>query len=301
MKDGSMSRKLWALVLAGGEGSRVRHLTTDGTGRTVPKQYSSPDGGESMLRKTLNRAQRVVPRERVAVVVARQHREFWRRELADLPPRNVIVQPRNRGTGLGLLLGVLHIQVHDPHCRLVVLPSDHHVVNEAVLRACLLRAVENAGRPGGRPTLVGVPPERVESGLGWILDAAPGGPDIRPVVGFVEKPSPSVARELAARGALVNSMILAAEGDALVELFRDTAPGTVDPLREHLATSGGRTDALDALYEVLPPCDLSRDVLENVAHRLAVAPAGPCGWTDIGTPDRLSRLLGEHSARACVA
>jgi mannose-1-phosphate guanylyltransferase len=296
-----MSRELWALVLAGGEGSRVRHLTTDATGRSVPKQYSSPDGGASMLRKTLNRAQCMVPRERVAVVVARQHREFWKRELTDLPPRNVIVQPRNRGTGLGLLLGLLHIQMHSSRCQLLVLPSDHHVVDEAALRVCLLRAVKNAGRPGGRPTLLGVTPERTDGELGWILAAGSGGPHIRPVVGFVEKPSPTEARELAARGALVNSMIMAAQGERLVELFTDTAPRSVELLRAHLTASGGRTDELDALYEVLPTCDLSRDVLESVANRLAVAPAGPCGWIDIGTPDRLSRVLGGHSTRAWVA
>jgi mannose-1-phosphate guanylyltransferase len=81
-----MSEHLWALVLAAGEGSRIRHLTTDAQGRSVPKQYASFNGGASMLRQTLDRAMRLVPRERVAVVVARGHREFWARELADLPP-----------------------------------------------------------------------------------------------------------------------------------------------------------------------------------------------------------------------
>jgi mannose-1-phosphate guanylyltransferase len=296
-----MSRPLWALVLAGGEGSRIRHLTTDAGGRSVPKQYCSLDGRASILRKTLDRAERIVPRERVAVVVARQHREFWERELTDRPPWNVIVQPRNRGTGLGLLLGLLHVQVRSPRCRLVVLPSDHHVADEGTLVECLQRAVRYAGRPGGRPTLLGVAPERVDGDLGWILEAGPDGSFARPVVGFVEKPPPSVAGELAARGALVNSMVLAAAGDALLDLFRETAPRTVELLREHLVTSEGRTDALDALYQTLPPCDLSRDVLQTLAHRLAVTPVGPCGWTDIGTPERLNRLLERHPVGARVA
>ena len=296
-----MSDRLWVLVLAAGEGSRIRHLTTDSNGRSVPKQYASLDGEASMLRQTLDRATRIVPRERVAVVVARQHQDFWTQELADLPPWNVIVQPRNRGTGLGLLLGLLHTQLRSPRCGVLVLPSDHHVADESALREDLLRAVEHAGQPEGRPTLLGVTPERAEGGLGWILTRREAGSHTRNVVGFVEKPAPAVARRLASDGALINSMILAADGRALLDLFQDAAPRTLDLLREHLTASEGRTDALDTLYEDLPTCDFSRDILERVADRLAVAPARACGWMDIGTPDRLNRVLHPQPASACVA
>ena len=284
-----MSERLWVLVLAAGEGSRVRHLTTDSNGRSVPKQYASFNGEVSMLRQTLARAERIVPRERVAVVVARHHRDFWARELADLPPWNVIVQPLNRGTGLGLLLGLLHIQLRAPGCGLLVLPSDHHVTDEDALRECLLRAVEHAGQAGGRPTLLGVTPERADGGLGWILTAKRASPNVRDVVGFVEKPDPPLARRLASAGALVNSMILAADGQSLLSLFQEVVPRTVTLLRRHLTVSGDH--ALDALYEALPICDFSGDILEREAGQLAVVPARPCGWTDIGTPDRLSRAF----------
>jgi mannose-1-phosphate guanylyltransferase len=254
-----------------------------------------------MLRQTLDRAERLVPRERVAVVVARHHRQYWAQELADLPAWNVIVQPRNRGTGLGLLLGLLHIRRRDPGCGLVVLPSDHHVTDEDALCQCLLRAIEHAGQTRGRPTLLGVTPEGADAGLGWIRTVNGASPSVRNVVGFVEKPEPAVARRLAADGALVNSMILAADGDALLSLFLEAAAPTVQLLQDHLAASGGRTDALDGLYEALPSCDFSRDILEREARRLAVVPARPCGWTDIGTPDRLNRVLDQQPQSACVA
>jgi len=296
-----MSEHLWALVLAAGEGSRIRHLTTDAKGRSVPKQYASFNGDTSMLRKTLNRAERIVPRERLAVVVARQHRDLWVQELADLPPWNVIVQPENRGTGTGLLLGLLHLRLRDPRCRVLVLPSDHHVDDEDALRECLLRAVEHAAPDGAPPTLVGVTPERSRGDLGWILVTNGVGLSVREVFGFVEKPEASVADRLASQGALVNSMILAAGAGALLGLFQDAVPRTVELLRECLAANEDHAEELDALYETLPRCDFSRDILEGAAERLAVVTTGPCGWTDIGTPDRLSRILDRLPESACVA
>jgi mannose-1-phosphate guanylyltransferase len=285
-----MREHLWALVLAGGEGRRIRHLTTDASGRSVPKQYASLDGDESRLRKTLNRAERIVPREQVAVVVARHHRDYWSQELADMPRANVIVQPRNRGTGTGLLLGVLRLRQRDPRCEVLVLPSDHHVSDEGALRECLLRAAGHAWA-GGRPTLVGVSPERDGGELGWIVAGDGASSSVREVVGFVEKPEPSVARRLISQGALVNSMILAAGADALLGLFQDAAAPTVESLGAFMSASEQPADGLDALYETLPTCDFSRDVLERATQRLAVVATPPCGWTDIGTPARLSGIL----------
>jgi hypothetical protein len=57
----------------------------------------------------------------------------------------------------------------------------------------------------------------------------------------------------------------------------------------------------EGLCQARPICDFFRDILEREAARLAVVPARPCGWTDTGTPDRLSRLFERQPASACVA
>jgi len=46
----------WALVLAAGDGSRLRSLTTDASGTAIPKQFCSLHGGNSLLLDTLRRA-----------------------------------------------------------------------------------------------------------------------------------------------------------------------------------------------------------------------------------------------------
>jgi mannose-1-phosphate guanylyltransferase len=131
----------WALVLAAGEGSRLRTLTTTHNGVAVPKQFCSLLGGPSLLQEALQRAETIAPRSRICTIVAAQHRRWWEGPLGSLPPRNVIVQPQNRGTAAGLLLPMLHIAARDPRARVVVLPSDHHVRDELILGRSLRQAV----------------------------------------------------------------------------------------------------------------------------------------------------------------
>ena len=93
----------WALVLAGGEGRRLRALTQRIAGAPIPKQYCRIAGDRSMLEWTLARIAPLVPRERMLVVVNHSHLELALPQLLDIPPGNVIVQPENRDTGPGIV------------------------------------------------------------------------------------------------------------------------------------------------------------------------------------------------------
>jgi mannose-1-phosphate guanylyltransferase len=135
----------WALVLAAGDGRRLSELTTDTTGRSVPKQYCTLGGGPSLLQAAINRGRSFVEADHVSVIVAAAHRRWWWRALRDLPARNVIVQPSNRGTANGILLQLLHLEQADPAAEVVLLPSDHLVIDESVLAAAVQRAVYRFG------------------------------------------------------------------------------------------------------------------------------------------------------------
>src|SRR6267142_79373 len=102
-------QKTWALVLAAGAGSRLSRLTTDASGTAVPKQFCSLNGGPSLLHEAMTRAHSLVPRDRLTMIVAAQHRRWWQSALWSLPAGNTIVQPRNRGTANGILLPLLSI------------------------------------------------------------------------------------------------------------------------------------------------------------------------------------------------
>jgi mannose-1-phosphate guanylyltransferase len=280
----------WALVLAAGDGTHLASLTTDQDGRAVPKQFCSLSGGASLLQASLRRARQIVPHRRICTIVARNHEHYWRRTLRCLPQANVIVQPRNRGTSNGLLLGVLRILERDPLARIIFLPAAHHVLDERSLIRSIRAAAALVRRdPEGtlkkRLLLVGISPEEPDPGLGYILQGASLGAGIRRVTQFIEKPTAAAARALIARGAVWNSLILAARGIDVVASIRERFPHIVDNMIEALrldATHG--TCALEDLYELLPDVDFSRSVTQGAESALCVYTAPACGWTDLGTP-----------------
>lgn len=294
------SGRRWAIVLAGGEGSRLRELTRGADGEAVPKQYCSLRGGPSLLGETLARAASLVGIERVACVVAAEHERYWRRELAPLRRANVVVQPRNRGTAPGVLLPLLSVLEQDPLATVALFPADHFVAHERVLRRSLQRAFRYAeSDPHGRLTLLGFTPEHTETQYGWIVpDAEAGGASFAGPVSvraFVEKPEPRLAEALRARGGVWNSFLVAGRGVAYLDLFARRAPGLVPSFLDALfARADGRAARVAELYEHLVPSDFCRDLLAGGEDRACVAVVPPCGWTDLGDPDRVAECVERH-------
>jgi len=284
----------WAVVLAGGEGTRLRNLTTDEVGQHVPKQYCSLRAGPSLLNEALRRAEMIASLARVCTVVAQQHRRWWAKSLAGLPPENVIVQPQNRGTANGILLALSCVLERDPLANVVILPSDHQVREEILLCETLQRVVRALRTDDARVVLLGVAPEDVDPELGYIVPAQRAGDSPVGVRKFVEKPPLREAAALIDEGALWNSFIVAAQARSLLDLVCNRNAAVVKQMRaawrrDLPAASAGT--AITELYRALPVLDFSRDVAEGRESLLTVAQVPPCGWSDLGTPERVAQAL----------
>jgi len=291
----------WAIVLAAGDGSRLQSLTTTSVGVAVPKQFCSLHGGPSLLHDALRRAESIAPPERICTIVAKQHRRWWEDVLNVLPDRNVIVQPHNRGTGIGILLPLLRIMMLDLDARVVLLPSDHHVRDEAVLASALRTAVTTIERRPDRVVVLGMTPDEPDPELGYIVPGASRGNGIATVDRFVEKPSAQLAQSLVAEGALWNAFIVAAHARTLLRMFTARIPHIVADMRaavEHDANHSEDPVAVRNLYEHLDTIDFSRHVMQGAESMLDVLSIAHCGWSDLGTPRRVAETLRRSPQRA---
>lgn len=290
----SIGRKLWSVVLAAGEGTRLRPLTRALHGSDLPKQFATIQGGRSLLMATIERVQRWSAAERTVVVVAEEREDLARSQLPD-PRLDLVPQPRNLGTGPGILLPLARILARDPHAVVVIVPSDHYVRDEEPFLDTI-REAELLARAEDCVVLVGAVPEGAETQYGWIQTEQEEGARSQRVAGFREKPSLPVAERLLADGALWNTFIMVGPARKLWDLAREHLPeqcAAFDSYRAAVDTHEEPHVRSD-IYERLEPADFSRDLLEK-AEGLALVALSPCGWSDWGTPARVFRSLAGSS------
>ena len=287
---------VWAVVLAGGEGTRVRSFLKQLCGGSGLKQFSTIIGERSMLRSTLDRVVRLIPPERVLIVVSSQHRDDVENQLAHWPPQNIIYQPANRDTGPGILLPLAHITNRDSATTVLVFPSDHFIHDEDRFMEAVQKALTELKKNPSKMILLGMPPQQgEETEYGYIV-AAPKKANIGeaiPVAGFVEKPALPQAKELIQRGALWNTMVFAVENGALWDMVQRASPVLYHAFRliQMNLRAGCTPRSLEHIYEVIPAVNFSSAICEPLAARLSVLPVPDVGWSDWGTVESILRTL----------
>lgn len=290
-RNGSPSRR-HAIVLAGGEGTRLAAVAEQTYGYPRPKQFCQFGSEQTLLEETLARAERFTGRRaHIAVSVSRAHRAEVTECLADWPEVRRVEQPLAMDTTPGILIALLHVLAQDPDCTLVVLPSDHHVSDEEAFVAALLKASRVLEDDPNVVLLAGAQLAEPEPGLGWIVPGASHG-RWKGVARFVEKPDDAEARSLVDAGALANTFVLVARGAALARLFREHVP---DWWAE-LCASCFDTAAVERLYQRKGRSSFSKDVLAHAVDSLGVVALEGVHWSDIGTPERLFAMRGTPAA-----
>jgi len=290
------ARGLWAIVLAGGEGIRLRPLTRIACGDERPKQYAALVDSRSLLRHTLDRVALGIPAERTVVVTKRQHSKYMPADLQGTPPF-VLVQPEDRGTAAGVLLPTQWIHWRDPDAIVTVFPSDHYVTDEGAFMAHVSGVASFVAEHPHLCVLLGVPPTSADSGYGWIRPGARlgtvGGEPVHRVHQFWEKPSEYGAQAAYASGYLWNTFIVVARASTLLAAGRQLVPKLAQRLAV-LEPFFGTTDeewAMHQAFALAPRADFSRAILEVSSRFLAVARLPHVGWSDWGTPERVIQTL----------
>ena len=285
---------VWAVVLAGGEGTRVRSFLQQHCGGSGLKQFSKIIGQRSMVRCTLDRVVRLIPPERVLVVVSTDHREDVEAELAHWPRQNIIYQPLNRDTAPGIFLPLAHITNRDPAATVLVFPSDHFIQDEDRFIGAVEKALCELRKNPSRMVLLGMPPQRgEETEYGYIVGASKARRDQAiAVAGFVEKPPLTQAKELIQRGALWNTMVFAVENGVLWDMVQRTSPALYHAFRLiQMSLRSGSAGAIEHIYQAIPAVNFSSAICEPLFARLSVLSVPDVGWSDWGTPGSIVRTL----------
>jgi mannose-1-phosphate guanylyltransferase len=301
-----MSRHLearWAVILAGGDGARLRPLTRILSGDQRPKQFCRILGHTTLVGETAARLSQTVERESTLFVVSRHHEAFYRDELAEVPAPLIVEQPVNRGTTVAVAAALMRLRSLSPSPDPIVgfFPADHAYADGAALNRTLARAFAAAKEPSRPVVLIGARPTGPETDFGWIApgEAYPARARWSPLAGrvhtvtrFVEKPGSEQAQGLFEAGCWWNTFISIGRASAFADLLAEAVPQVWEPFETLAGAPLARhTEMVRVLYATLPMSDFSRDVLTTQPHRLAVVGPLDAGWTDLGHPNRVLETM----------
>jgi mannose-1-phosphate guanylyltransferase len=288
-------RRPWAVILAGGDGTRLQGLTRRITGDSRPKQFCRFFGGKSLLKQTQERLDAAFRGDRTVFVVTRGHEEFYREDLRRVDPSRIVVQPCNRGTGVAISLALVRILQSETDPLVAIFPSDHYYSDDRAFASTIESTLAYAEHYPTSTILIGAMAQYPEVEYGWIEP----GPRIIPprvvdgraipllrVKRFWEKPSLPEARKLWRGGCLWNTFVTAGHARAILELLPAQIAGIVPML-----AAGVSANDLDAAYRGIRAIDFSREVLAPMQHRLLVVRDDASGWVDLGNPGRVIDTL----------
>jgi mannose-1-phosphate guanylyltransferase len=293
----------WAIVLAGGEGLRLRPLVRQIVGADRPKQYVPLLGQRSLLRQTLDRVSLVIACERTVVITASRHLGYVNEEFASTARPTILAQPFDRGTAAGVLYPAHWITWHDPEAIVALFPSDHLISDEATFMAHVTEVIAWVKEHPEHMVLVGAQPTYPEVEYGWIEPGIPLGDlstgAVRAVRRFTEKPSLPHARMYLEAGHLWNTLILVARVATLVQAGWETVPLLSESLSriEPFLGTPAETPAVRQAYDLMPEENFSRSVLQGCSDMLAVACMPRTAWSDLGSPDRVMDAVARMRIR----
>jgi mannose-1-phosphate guanylyltransferase len=296
LRVAARDKQRFAIILAGGDGTRLRPLTRRITGDERPKQFVSILGN-TLLEITRRRVESKVLPENILYVVTQQHNEFYVPILSDIDGDYVVEQPCNLGTAPAIIYSLVKLALIDPRAAVALFPSDHYFSNDSRFMSAVESAYEAVGVIPDTVVLLGIKPDSAETSYGWIetetsiLSSMPGA--ITRVARFWEKPSTDVARSLMSRGCLWNSFVMVGHVDAFLKLIDAAIPEVFEQFanaRWTLSTQR-EPEEMRAVYSRLSSTNFSSDVLERCPERLAVLPVENVGWSDLGEPARVLSTL----------
>lgn len=288
----------YPVILAGGRGTRFWPLSR----KKLAKQLLALDGKQTMIQQTVARLLPLASPNRSWIITNADLRPAILQQLPKLPRGQVIAEPVGRNTAPAIGLAAFILLRQDPEAVIGMFPSDHVIADENKYRSTIARGAEIAAS-GDNIVVLGIRPNRAETGYGYIEAGAPFGGDTLLVRRFTEKPDAEKAAEFVAAGNYFwNSGMFLWRARTLANALREYLPNTA-PLLEEIAGSFGTRRFAATFRKLYPKCEnISIDyaVLEPRSAKGEMQSKIFClladfGWNDLGS---WTALHEHHTAKS---
>lgn len=287
-------RDLWAVIPAGGAGTRLWPLSRSATPKFL---HDLTGSGRTLIQATVDRLEPLVE-GRLLVVTGTAHRDQVIEQLPDLDPDRVVAEPSPRDSMAAVGLAAALLERDHPDAVMGSFAADHEIARPEAFRSAVIQAV-GAARAGWLVTL-GIRPTFPSTAFGYLElgDPLADHEGVVRVEQFVEKPSADVATRYLETGRYRwNAGMFVVRPGVLLDLLGTWHPEFARTLRQIAADPS----TLEQVWGSLPRIALDHAVAEPAAAagRVAAVPAD-LGWDDIGDFDSLTALVEKDDGALTV-
>lgn len=288
----SDAKDVYAVILVGGKGRRLRPLSTG----KRPKAFLSVTGdGKTMFRLTLDRIRRIVKDDNIIVVANKAHEGIVKKDFRGIKKENLILEGVSRNTAPAISLAAGEIKKRYYDGIMVVLPSDQYVINEKMY---LDSVREGVGFVRDNPdvlVVLGVKPESASTHFGYIKVYSPRlcpsgfggqawsmGHGLCKVAKFTEKPDLKTAKRYVKTGRyLWNTGLFIFSAGSILKALAKFVP--------KISEISEKPDGGMKRYKDMPDISIDYAVMEKADNIYCAK--GAYGWNDIGNFENLKKVL----------
>jgi len=292
------------VILCGGSGTRLWPLSRAG----FPKQFLCLTGDESLFQQAAHRLAGLAG-EGLAVappcIVSNEEHRFLAMEQlreAGIELGAALLEPIGRNTAPALTLAALAARENGDDPVLVVTPADQTVADTAAFTAAMRQAVRAAA--DGAIVILGITPDRPETGYGYIKTKASGDAATAGMVveRFVEKPDAQTAQTYLAEGGYYWNagmfVLKASVWLAALERFRPDIVQATRAAWQKRSTDQKFVRPGRAEFESIPGESIDYAVMEHCPGsdfpiRMVALDAG---WNDLGAWEAVWNTLPKDKA-----
>ena len=287
----------YAVILAGGDGSRLKSLTRAIAGDERPKQFCPILNNETLLDITRNRVALKIAPENTFFSLTAKHERFYSAPLAGVSKRQLTIQPENKGTAPAILYSLLQLAKMAPEATVAFFPSDHYFSDDRAFMNNVETAFQAVEMNPNSLVLLGIEPESAETSYGWIEpketlfgDLAKA---VSPVERFWEKPSFEAANYLMTKGCLWNSFVMIGKVGTFLGIIEKNLPALYKMFAASSTAFGTSAEkaTMRSLYAWITDVNFSSEVLEKATAELYVLRVADVVWSDWGEPQRVLGTL----------
>ena len=287
----------YCVIMGGGIGSRFWPFSRENR----PKQFLDFFGtGRSLLQMTVDRFEKIIPREHIYIVTNRRYVRLVKEQLPFLADDQILAEPARRNTAPCIAYASYRIKARCPQANIVVAPSDHLILKENEFLDDVRKSLDFVAKHRALVTL-GVKPSRPETGYGYIQSSDERQGDFVKVKTFTEKPNRELAQVFMDSGEFFwNSGLFVWNVDTILEAIRRHLPDI--SARFDIGPEKFNTPAEAAFIEehfpFCPSISIDYGVMEkadNVYMRCV-----DFGWADLGTWGSIFDIAPRDAANNAV-